>query len=74
METINFTILYYIKGHNSGMCKMKSVKFELDLPLVNPNISKSGLILKTINFTIWNFIKGHYSGTTNVKSVKIKLK
>ena len=43
-----FTILYFIKGHNSGMSKVKSVKIELDLPLVIPNnkvnISKFHLI------------------------------
>ena len=40
-ETINFTIWYFIKGHNFGTSKVKSVKTELDLLLVVPNnISK----------------------------------
>ena len=40
-ETINFTIWYFIKGHNFGTSKVKSVKTELNLLLVVPNnISK----------------------------------
>ena len=40
-ETINFTIWYFINGHNFGTSKVKSVKTELDLLLVVPNnISK----------------------------------
>ena len=40
-ETIKFTISYFMKGHNYGTSKVKSVKIELDLPLVVPNnISK----------------------------------
>lgn len=43
--TINFTISYFIKGHNSGTSKVKSVKIVLILPLVDHNnISKFHLI------------------------------
>jgi hypothetical protein len=43
--TINFTISYFIKGHNSGTSKVKSVKIVLILPLVDhTNISKLHLI------------------------------
>jgi len=43
--TINFTISYFIKGHNSGTSKAKSVKIVLNFPLVDHNnISKFDLI------------------------------
>lgn len=42
--TINFTISYFIKGHNSGTLKAKSVKIVLNFPLVDHNnISKFDL-------------------------------
>ena len=42
---IHFTISYFIKGHNSGTSKVKSVKIVLILPLVDHNnISKFLLI------------------------------
>ena len=48
-KPLNLLFSYFTKGHNSGTSKVKSVKIELDLPLVVPNnISKFQNILSKL--------------------------